>query len=54
MSLSVLLENENVSACTLTDLLTNSDVIIALEKTIIEEPSTSLIMNQLCVVVWQN
>ena len=33
---------------------TNSDIINALEKTIIEELSTSLIVIQLCVVVWQN
>ena len=54
MNLSILLEDEDVSACTLADLLTNSDVINALEKTIIEKPSTSLIANQLCVVVWQD
>ena len=54
MHLSILLEDEDVSACTLADLPTNSDVINALEKTIIEKPNTSLIVNQLCVVVWQN
>ena len=54
MNLSILLEDENVSACTLADLPTNSDIINALEKTIIEKPSTSLTVNQLCVVVWQN
>ena len=27
---------------------------MSLEKIIIEKPSTSLIVNQLCVVVWQN
>ena len=53
MNLLILLEDEDVSACTLDDLLTNSDVIGAIEKTI-EKPSTSLIVNQLCVVVWQN
>ena len=45
MNWSILLEDEDVSACTLADLLTNSDVINALEKTIIEKPSTSLIAN---------
>ena len=54
MNLSILLEDEDVSSCTLADLPTNSDVINALEKAIIEKPSTSLIVNQLCVVVWQN
>ena len=54
MHLLILLEDEDVSVCTLADLLTNSDDISALEKTIIEKPSTSLIVNQLCVVVWQN
>ena len=54
MNLLILLEDEDVSACTLTDLPTNSDVINALGKTIIEKPSTSLIVNQLCIVVWQN
>ena len=51
MNLLILLEDEDVSACTLADLPTNSDVISAIEKTI-EKPSTSLIVNQLCVVVW--
>ena len=45
MNLSILLDDEDVSACTLADLLTNSDVIIALEKTITEKPSISLIVN---------
>ena len=45
MNLSILLEDEDVSACTLADLPTNSDVINALEKTIIEKLSTSLIVN---------
>ena len=53
MNLLILLEDEDVSACTLADSPTNSDVISAIEKTI-EKPSTSLIVNQLCVVVWQN
>ena len=53
MNLSILLEDEDISPCTLDDLPTNSDVINALEKTITERPSTSLIVNQLCVV-WQN
>ena len=53
MNLLILLEDEDVSACTLADLPTNSDVISAIEKTI-EKPSTSLTVNQLCVVVWQN
>ena len=54
MNLLILLEDDDVSACTLADLPTNSDVINAIEKTIIEKPSTSLIVTQLCVVVWQN
>ena len=56
MNLLILLEDEDVSACTLVDLLTNSDVIIALEKTITEKPSISLIINQLCCCLaklWQ-
>ena len=52
VNLLILLEDEDVSACTLADLLTNSDVINALGKTTIEKPS--LIVNRLCVVVWQN
>ena len=54
MNLSILLEDDDVIPCTLAYLPTNSDVINALEKTIIEKTSTSLIVNQLCVVVWQN
>ena len=54
MNLSILLEDEDVSVCTLADLPTNSDVINVLKKTITEKPSISLIVNQLCVVVWQN
>ena len=47
MNLSLLLEDEDVSSCTLADLPTNSDVINALEKAITEKPGTSLIVNQL-------
>ena len=54
MNLLILLEGEDVSVCTLADLLKNSDVISALEKTITKKPSTSLIVNQLYIVVWQN
>ena len=54
MSLSILLEDEDVSICTLADLPINSDAINALEKAIIEKPSTILIVNQLGIVVWQN
>ena len=54
MNFSILLEDEDVSTCTLADLPTNSDVIHALEKAIIEKPSTILIVNPLGIVVWQN
>lgn len=54
MNLSILLEDEDVSACTLADLPSNSDVINALEGTTAEKQPTNLIANQLCVVVWQN
>ena len=54
INLSILLEDEDVSACTLADLPTTFYVISALEKIIIEKPSTSLIVNQLCVVFWKN
>ena len=54
MNFSILLEDEDVSTCTLADLPTNSDVINALEKAIIEKPSTILIVNQLQIVVCQN
>ena len=40
MNLLISLEDEDVSAYTLADLLTNSDVMNTLEKTIIEKPST--------------
>ena len=54
MNFSILHEDEDVSTCILADLLTNSDVINALEKAIIEKSSTILIVNQLGIVVWQN
>ena len=54
MNFSILLEDEDVSTCTLADFPTNSDVINALEKGIIEKPSTILIVNQLGIVVCQN
>ena len=54
MNFSILHEDEDVSTCILADLLTNSDVINALEKAIIEKPSTIFIVNQLGIVFWQN
>ena len=46
MNLSILLEDEGVSAYTLADLPTNSDVINALEKTIIKKVSKTLFLTQ--------
>ena len=46
MNLSILLEDEGVSAYTLADLPTNSDIINTLEKTIIEKVSKTLFLTQ--------
>ena len=55
-NLAILLSDDCISACTVTDLPTN-DVVAVLEGTTTEQQRnecSNLKINELCVVVWQN